>query len=81
MRLNRAFEKLRKYKTGSTPQPARIHTCRDNENFSPKSLILCQSQKLPAVALAEIKIKEHNVNSFAPQNLQSVHSSSKAQNV
>jgi hypothetical protein len=65
-------------KNSRNPRPdqlrshARIHTCRDNENFSLKSLILCQSQKLPAIALAEIKIKEHNVNRFAPQNLQSL---------
>ncbi len=49
-----------------------IHTCRHNENLSLESLFRCQSEKLAAVALAQIEIKEHDVNRLAPQNLQTL---------
>jgi hypothetical protein len=49
-----------------------IHPCSHNENFSLKSLFLCQPQKLPAIALAKIEIKEYDVDRLSSQNLQSL---------
>jgi hypothetical protein len=49
---------------------ARIHARRHHQNLSPKSLLLGPLEKLAAVALTEIEIKEHDIDRFAPQNLQ-----------
>ena len=65
-------------KNSGNPRPdqlrshGRIHTCRDNENLSLKSLFPRQPQKLSAIAFAKIKIKKYKVNRFAAQNLQSL---------
>ena len=48
-----------------------IQACSHNENLILKSLFRYQSEKLPAIALAKIEIKEHDVDRLSPQNLQS----------
>ena len=52
--------------------PPCIHTCSHNENLSLESLFLCQSEKLPAIALAKIEIQKHNIDRLSPQNLKSL---------
>ena len=49
-----------------------IHTCSHNQHLPLESLFLSQSEKLPAIALAKVEIKEHNVDRLLPQNLQSL---------
>src|SRR5580658_10469731 len=49
-----------------------IYTCSHHENPSLEYLFLCQSEKFPAVALAKIEIKKHDVDCPLPQNLQSL---------
>jgi hypothetical protein len=49
-----------------------IHTCCHNENFSLESLFLCQPEKLPAIALAQVEIKQHDVDRLTPQNLETL---------
>ena len=62
----------RNSRTDQLPCHACIHPCRHNENLSLESVFLCQSEKLPAIALAEIEIEKYYIDRLALQNLQTL---------